>query len=162
MPDRVLKKQSDRLPAGKTFPIRGKGLLLWAVETHCVSPAPARPCHKDRCNPHQQRPAPAGGGAGAGRGLWAPAAGQGAARGAVAGAMAPARMRTARAGGRVSRYPVRQPMRAAGTPSAPCYPAFGLSPILEARHPPIGRNPRTENAAGEAADPVSLHRDHAV
>ena len=34
--------------------------------------------------------------------------------------------------------------------------------ILEARHQPIWCNPRTENAAGEAADPVSSHRDHGV
>ncbi len=41
-------------------------------------------------------------------------------------------------------------------------PACGLSPILEARHHSIWRNPRTENAAGEATDPVSSHRDHGV
>ena len=35
-------------------------------------------------------------------------------------------------------------------------------PILEALRQPIWRNPRTENAAGEAAEPVSSHGDHGV
>jgi hypothetical protein len=43
----VLKKKSDRLPAGKLFPIRGKGLPLGRdPETQRVSPARARCCRQ--------------------------------------------------------------------------------------------------------------------
>ncbi len=48
------------------------------------------------------------------------------------------------------------------SPVPPCYPAYGLSPILEARHRPIRRNPRMQNAAGETTEPVSSGRDHVV
>ena len=65
---------------------QSKETPLRAGETHCVSPARARRCHQDRCNPHQQRPAldPAGEKRppGAGRALaggFGPPAGQGSA-----------------------------------------------------------------------------------
>jgi hypothetical protein len=68
---RVLKRQSGRLPAGKLFPVRGKGLPLWAGPRNAPRfPVRARRWHQDRCNPQQERPAPAG--SGAGRGLWGP------------------------------------------------------------------------------------------
>gem|GEM_PF-4485032 len=85
-------------------------------EAHCGSPARARRCRQDPCCPHQERSAPAGGGcaggSGAGRGLFGSRQSRGQ-PGAVAGAMAPARMRKGRAGGRVSRFSVRQPLRGA-------------------------------------------------
>jgi len=55
------------MPAGKLFPIRGKGLVLRAGcgTATCVSPAPARGIRKDLCCPQYGRPAPAMGGSGA-------------------------------------------------------------------------------------------------
>jgi hypothetical protein len=78
---RVMKQRSDRLPAGKTFPIRGKGLPLLAAPGNAARFP--RPRGKVPCRPAgpgeteaSARPggckAPAGGGAGAGRWLWAP------------------------------------------------------------------------------------------
>jgi len=76
-----MKQRSDRLPAGKTFPIRGKGLPLLAAPGNAARFP--RPRGKVPCRPAgpgeteaSARPggckAPAGGGAGAGRWLWAP------------------------------------------------------------------------------------------
>jgi len=53
---RVLKSQSDRLPAGKLFPVRGKGLPLWAGPRNAPRfPVRARRWHQDRCNPQQRQ-----------------------------------------------------------------------------------------------------------
>jgi len=67
----VLKQQSDHLPAGKLFPVRGKGLSLRAGPGNAtrVSPAPARRRRKDRLQPYNGRPA--SGPAGAKRPPWA-------------------------------------------------------------------------------------------
>jgi len=58
--------------------------------------------------------------------------------------------------------PLPAEAHAAGNSSEACYPARGVSAILEARHPAIVRNPRTENAARKAADPVRSERDDGV
>ena len=116
----VLKKQSDRLPAGKLVRIRGKGSPLRAGPENALRfTARAGRFPADRQVQAHGRPAPdpAGGKRppGAGRALaggFGPRLAWGQ-RGAVAGAMAPARIRKARAGGRVPCFSVRQPMRAA-------------------------------------------------
>ncbi|MCA3544428.1 MAG: transposase [Rhodobacter sp.] len=61
--NRVLKS-APRMPGGKLFPVRGKGLPLGAGRgtATCVSPAPERRSHKGRLHPHNagQRPPQAG------------------------------------------------------------------------------------------------------
>ena len=74
---RVLKRQSDRLPAGKLFPVRGKGLPLWAGPRNAPRfPVRARRWHQDRCNPQQRQSSARPGGCDAPAGsVWALAGG---------------------------------------------------------------------------------------
>jgi len=121
----------------ENFPIRGKGCAFGRDPgTHCVSPARARRFHKDPCCPHHERPAPAGSGRG----------------GRLPGALAPGWRGFSlalwqgrwplpgRAGGRVPRFAVRQPMRTALFQQ----PVRLRSP----GDPPPGRRPTGCGAAG--------------
>jgi len=50
VPDRVLKQQSDRQPAGRRFPVRGTGLPLWAGPGSATRvPPPARDASAKTC-----------------------------------------------------------------------------------------------------------------
>jgi len=95
LPNRLLKQQPDRLPAGKLIPVPGKGLPPQAGSGNATRVFPARGHrrHKDPCGPYNGRPKGS---------VWRGGSDDG-----------PATMRKARAGARGSRLPFKHPMRLA-------------------------------------------------
>jgi hypothetical protein len=173
IPDRMLKQQSDRLPAGKLFPVREQGLPLWERETRPAFPPPARDAAtttRAACATAGQRPPGAGqapgGGADADRGC-GPRRAKGQ-PGAAAGAMAPAGMHKAR---RHKRFPLfgqaplrlallKHPARVPGPAAA--VPDAAIACRASAASPGGSRRCRSRPAGGRMKVPASLQRAEKV
>ena len=155
-PNRALKRQSDRLPAGRLLPIRGTGLPLWAGPGNAARfPARAERFPADRqVQSHRQasarpggREAPAGGGAGAGRGsAWRCGRGDGPCHGSGAGGSDSDLPPPVRAG--KGNACVSPPARNAATSTPATRTDRGQRPARRARSARRGRGGRWPGALG--------------